>query len=380
MSRKYPNLSLLDTCLGYLIEHPEIVRIDLPGDLQDHLLARAVDPRYRVKPPYNESLELNVEHQLHNYMTQLEQCSDDKIQERAKTVMSMFNFITEHRYFMEYRPKFARIVRDKLYEFYFHQPRAQLFYRDWNGLHRDLFNSDLRFHPPQCSYGIRKLHPVPPDHPVHPVHLVPPVHPVPPVPPVHPVHPVPLVHPIPLDPLAMRGLKIKLPMESLTHETITLRPFNLTDAAALVEISSDPNVQVNIPVPRNLEEAHEFIQFSQQEWEAGQSSIWAILVKASDQLIGCIGLFQLDLTRRYGQVGYWMDSRIHRQDLGIEAVDLITHWAITQLYLTDLEMMIDPTNDYLKHTIQAVGYNLTVDHKINLEVNQQPTVIYSFRL
>jgi RimJ/RimL family protein N-acetyltransferase len=321
MTNVVPNLSLLDTCLDYILHHPEIDRSYLPVELRDHLDARHRDPCYRVNPRYSYIIKLDFDDQLEHHMKPIELYSQP--QDRAKCVRAMMEFLCENRHFLSYRRQLGCIVQNKLYEFYFYAHRAQPFYRDWNEFHQRLFGKSLQFTPPQVTHGLDQF---PWTCPIHPV-----------------TSPPSLANAVDPDP-------------SLIHETIILRPLQLTDAPDLAETSSDPSIQPYCHGPMTRAMATALIQGSSVSREMNSSFIWAIVQRDNHALIGCIGLVNLDPMAHRGQVSYWIDSRIPRQDCGLEAVDMITHWATTTQSLVVVDVIIDATNDYVKDLLQQIGY------------------------
>jgi ribosomal-protein-alanine N-acetyltransferase len=321
MTHVVPNLSLLDTCLDYILHHPEIDRSYLPVELQDHLDARRRDPCYRVNPRYSHTIKLDFDDQLEHHMKPVELYS--KPQDRAKCVSAVMEFLCENRHFLSYRRQLGCIVQNKLYEFYFHDHRAQLFHRDWNQFHQRLFGKTLQFNPPQITHGLDQFPWTCP------------------------------THPVPSSPILANAVD---PGTSLIHETIILRPLQLTDAQVLVEMSSHPHIQSYFQGPMTRETETALIRGSSVSREMNSSFIWAIVQRDNHALIGCIGLVNLDPMAHRGQVGYWIDPRIPRQDSGLEAVDMITYWATTTQSLVVVDVIIDGTNDYVKDLLQQIGY------------------------
>jgi hypothetical protein len=109
-----PNLSLLDACLGHLINHPEIDRSRLPIELHDHLEARQKDPYYRVAPRYNWEIAKHIVDQFNFMAKQFHEIRGKKM--KVHHMVTIFQYLVNHRMFLQYHPKFARAAHDKLHE------------------------------------------------------------------------------------------------------------------------------------------------------------------------------------------------------------------------------------------------------------------------
>jgi hypothetical protein len=109
-----PNLSLLDVCLGHLINHPEIDRSRLPIELHDHLEARQKDPYYRVNPQCNCEIWRHLVDNFKSLVTQFDEFREKK--KKVHHMVTIFQYLVEHRILLLYYPKLARAFQDKLYE------------------------------------------------------------------------------------------------------------------------------------------------------------------------------------------------------------------------------------------------------------------------
>ena len=286
MSDYRPNLSLLDSCLGYLIKHPEIDLSSLPSELLEHLNARNDDSKYRVNPEYNRAIEYEITPTIQKYLDDVSLISLADTPTRARKIIELYEYICRHRFFLNYNVKFGLTTRNKLNELYFN-PAARPYHHEWNRLHHFLFGSKIRMDPPQHSYGVRGMK-----------------------------QPKPTAN----------GQVSRIPhlTKPLIEGWIELRPLEESDSTALSELSSDPQFRQFIPVPASQDEARKFIQLSQSERHASKSCLWAIVLVETQQLIGCIGLFQIHWAQSRGQIGYWIDPTIPNQDISSTAIRLVS--------------------------------------------------------
>lgn len=108
-------------------------------------------------------------------------------------------------------------------------------------------------------------------------------------------------------------------------ERILLRPWRDSDAEALFKYASDPVVgsRAGWLPHKNVEESLEIIRTVFHN-----DTTWAIMLKATDEPIGCIGYgpCTLDLPARENEplVGYWEGKPYWNQGICTEALQMVT--------------------------------------------------------
>ena len=93
----------------------------------------------------------------------------------------------------------------------------------------------------------------------------------------------------------------------LTTQRLLLRPLQLSDATRVQALAGDEQIAngtLNIPHPYTDGVAGQWIGKHLAGWHRGQSAIYAITLKTSQQLIGCIGLHNIQNGK--AQLGYWI--------------------------------------------------------------------------
>ena len=101
--------------------------------------------------------------------------------------------------------------------------------------------------------------------------------------------------------------KMALQLATLKTERLTLRPFNLKDAARVKELAGDKliaDVTANIPHPYPNDFAKEWIQTHPERWDSEELASFAITQTDSGLLIGAISLMHMDGTE--GELGFWI--------------------------------------------------------------------------
>jgi [ribosomal protein S5]-alanine N-acetyltransferase len=94
----------------------------------------------------------------------------------------------------------------------------------------------------------------------------------------------------------------------LSTDRLILNPFKQSDAALVAELAGDKRVvemTASIPYPYKVSMAVSWIETHQKQREEDLNYIFAIRLKDSDELIGCINIGLNDKHDR-GYLGYWV--------------------------------------------------------------------------
>ena len=93
----------------------------------------------------------------------------------------------------------------------------------------------------------------------------------------------------------------------LTTERLTLRSFNIDDAAAVQKLAGNYNVSkstLNIPHPYENGMAEAWIRTHQKAWEEKTGLVYAVTLSNTNNLLGAISLH--DVGDSQGELGYWI--------------------------------------------------------------------------
>lgn len=144
----------------------------------------------------------------------------------------------------------------------------------------------------------------------------------------------------------------------LETSRLTLRPFRLTDAAALTAAISDERVArqtLSVPHPYPAGAAETFIARCAEEWEAGKAVTWAITGHAEGVVIGAIAVRMVPPHRR-GEVGYWLAVPEWGQGVMTEALAMVVAYGFDALGLHRLEARIFPENAASARVLTKCGF------------------------
>jgi [ribosomal protein S5]-alanine N-acetyltransferase len=103
-------------------------------------------------------------------------------------------------------------------------------------------------------------------------------------------------------------MNMPLPQPTLRTERLLLRPLTLADAPAVKALASAYEVALttlNIPHPYGDGVAESWIETHAPRYQAGEQATFAIAQRATDQLMGAIGLV-MHAEHARAEMGYWL--------------------------------------------------------------------------
>ncbi|MDZ4698307.1 MAG: GNAT family N-acetyltransferase [Rhodothermales bacterium] len=110
----------------------------------------------------------------------------------------------------------------------------------------------------------------------------------------------------------------------LKTERLTLRSFRANDASRLQRLAGNEAVARTtfLPYPYNEGQAESWIRHQEEDYLAGRLTNFAIELRASQELIGSIGLM-LEPAYRHAQLGYWLGEPYWGRGYGTEAAEAV---------------------------------------------------------
>lgn len=122
---------------------------------------------------------------------------------------------------------------------------------------------------------------------------------------------------------------------TLQTTRLILRPFEPSDAGDLVPLAGDraiADTTLNIPYPYEKGMAERWIASHQEKFEAGESAVFAVVLRESNQLIGAIGL-EIFLRFLRAELGYWIGKPYWGRGFCTEAGRAVLEYGFTSLSL-----------------------------------------------
>lgn len=133
-------------------------------------------------------------------------------------------------------------------------------------------------------------------------------------------------------------------MNILETERLTLRVFRPEDIENFAPIEADPEVmRFYSSGPRPREQAERNIGYFIQTQQEHGFSLWAVIHKADQRLIGYCGLMpQAIEDKREPEIGYKLAVPYWGQGLATEAARAVRDWGFRHLDVPRLVSIIDP--------------------------------------
>ncbi len=142
----------------------------------------------------------------------------------------------------------------------------------------------------------------------------------------------------------------------LTTPRLTLRPFCLDDASTVQALAGNYNVArttLNIPHPYEDGMAEEWIGSHQGTRQAGTGIAYAITLTSSSQLVGAIGLQDIEGSR--GGLGYWIAEPHWGQGYCTEAARALIRFSFDELGLDIIHAEHLESNPASGKVMQKIG-------------------------
>lgn len=110
--------------------------------------------------------------------------------------------------------------------------------------------------------------------------------------------------------------------------TAVLRPWQLSDADAVVQAFTDPEIQRwHVRRFDSVDEAQQWITGYQAGWAKELEFNWALVDRTSDSLMGRVSLKRVDLHDGSAGVAYWMVPAWRGRGFCSQAVIALCQWA-----------------------------------------------------
>ncbi len=122
---------------------------------------------------------------------------------------------------------------------------------------------------------------------------------------------------------------------TLKSQRLILRPFKMSDAAAIAELANDKDIATNtenLPFPYYEHHAIDWIRAHQYMYDDDQMLTQAITLAKKGTVIGAIGL---EFTKSYhhAELGYWLGKPFWGMGYATEATKRIVHHGFMDLKL-----------------------------------------------
>jgi ribosomal-protein-alanine N-acetyltransferase len=147
-------------------------------------------------------------------------------------------------------------------------------------------------------------------------------------------------------------------LPNLNTNRLSLRWIRAEDVDDFYAVYSNPEVMrywSTPPLP-DKDAASKLINEIQEGIKRDEMLKWGIALRSSDQLIGSITLFHIDLTHRRAEIGYAQGRAYWGQGYMQEALKAVLNHAFEILNLHRIEADVDPRNAASVRTLERLGF------------------------
>jgi RimJ/RimL family protein N-acetyltransferase len=170
-------------------------------------------------------------------------------------------------------------------------------------------------------------------------------------------------------------------MDEITTARLHLRRFTVDDLDAhYVMVGSDPQVTWTSQV-QSRQQAQAALEGRIRHWEEHGFGMWAIIERATQQLIGHGGLQMLEQSSEV-ELGYYLGRVAWGRGLATELGRAVVQYGFTQLHLPKIVAVVRPENHSSQRVLSKLGFEyLRNAHYYGFDVqywclqNEQPGLL-----
>lgn len=141
----------------------------------------------------------------------------------------------------------------------------------------------------------------------------------------------------------------------LVTERLELRAFEPSDLEALHAVNGDPEVTRFMKAYPTIEHTRRTLDIHVREARAGNPAFWAVIERASGDLIGDAGVGLIDGIGPEYELGYALGTRWWGLGYATEAASAVRDYALGELALPRVLALVRPDNAASIHVVEKIG-------------------------
>ncbi len=141
----------------------------------------------------------------------------------------------------------------------------------------------------------------------------------------------------------------------LVTERLELRAFVPSDLEALHAVNGDPEVTRYMKAYPTIEDTRRTLDVHVREARAGNPAFWAVIERASGDLIGDAGVGLVDGVGPEFELGYALGRRWWGRGYATEAALAVRDHALGELALPEVLALVLPGNAASIHVLEKIG-------------------------
>ena len=120
----------------------------------------------------------------------------------------------------------------------------------------------------------------------------------------------------------------------LETDLVRIRPIETSDIPHIQRLAAAEEIANNtfVPHPYPPDAAKDFVHKAREQWRYEEAFVFAILERANERFVGCMGLHPLPAQTR-AEVGYWIGVPYWGRGLATAALGLIIQFGFEELKL-----------------------------------------------
>jgi RimJ/RimL family protein N-acetyltransferase len=133
------------------------------------------------------------------------------------------------------------------------------------------------------------------------------------------------------------------------------------DWARLVEIlAQHPRANATIDEPHvpDIERAGRWIDSRVSEERMGYALHWAICLLSNEELIGYVGLHDIDLERHHAELCFWLEPFPNSGEILLEAAQTALAFAFANLNMSSMRAVSTPDRNEAAELLAGIGMQL----------------------
>lgn len=156
--------------------------------------------------------------------------------------------------------------------------------------------------------------------------------------------------------MTVRAAPVPLPDPPLCEGDVALRPWGALDAPDLTAAWADAEIASWTGVPARTDET------AARRWIAGEADRRSrglaldLVIETDGEVVGEIGLAEMDAARRTAEIGWWIAPRRRLQGLAGRSARLVTRWALSELDLDAIVARCHPGNPGSAGVARRAGF------------------------
>jgi RimJ/RimL family protein N-acetyltransferase len=159
--------------------------------------------------------------------------------------------------------------------------------------------------------------------------------------------------------VSLARASIPLPDPPLADGDLLLRPWAPHDAAALAAAWADPEIARWTGVPAVADEAAALRWISGEGDRRARGICLDLVVELGGELVGEVGLAQLDPVAGTAELGWWVASSHRRRRVATRAARTIAAWAVDELAVHAVIARCHRANSASGAVARAAGFEPT---------------------